>query len=153
MRLISAFVTAYIIVIFAACGNGRSEEDNARNEVERFAKTFFNYDLKTAQEYCTLESRRWIEYIATNIGEDDIEVLRSKEDKAEVTVKSIILDNDSAGTATIAISNYLRLDTIGKAGTISDLTSVRMQIVKRNGRWMVDIRKAFPLQNGTRDHD
>lgn len=145
-------VTAYIIL--ASCTSGKSEEDIARSEVKQFAEAYFNYDLKAASEYCTPESRRWIEYTAANIGDEDVEILRSKQGKAGAIVENIVIDsNDSTGTALVRVNNYLRLGTIGETGTVIDNTSLYIYIVKRNGRWMADLRKAFPQRNGTPGRD
>lgn len=152
MKLVPMLVMAYVILV--SCGNSKSEEDIAKNEVEQFAEAYFNYDLKTALEHCTTESRRWIEYTASNISNEDIDILRTKQDKAETSIEEIAIDdNDSTGTALVNVRNYLCLDTIGKAGAIAGNTSVDLYIVKRKGRWMVDIRKAFPLRSGKRGRD
>lgn len=152
MKFILSLFLAYIVL--SSCANGKSEDDIAGESVEQFAEAYFNYDLNTALKHCTPESKPWIEYTATAIGDGDIEILRAKQDKAETSTEDIIFDgNDSTGTTTVAVRNYLCLDTIGKPGRIVERASLKMRIVKRDGRWLVDLRTAFPLQNGTLSRD
>ena len=57
--------------------------------VEGFSDAYFNYDLAKALEFCTPESRKWIEFLASNIGEADLEVLNAQEKRAQAEVKDI----------------------------------------------------------------
>lgn len=131
-------IAATVILLFVACKNTPEIEDEIRNDIGKFADSYFNYDLHKTLEYCTPESRKWIQYAASNIKERDLVVLRSQEKGAKTEIKDIeISDDDSTAVVKIQVSNFMQTDTIDSPGRMTDNTFYRIKAVKRNGRWLV----------------
>lgn len=148
MRFIRAIIIASAIVA-ASCGDmpfGASQE--TKQEVTDFANAYFNYDFKTALEHCTPESRKWIEFSASNVHETDLDQIRRLDEGTKVEVAGFDFDsNDSTGTATVVVTNYLHLG-IGEPSEIVDKAKFRLPIVKRGEKWTVKM-EGLP-RSGTR---
>lgn len=118
--------------------------------VEGFSDAYFNYDLAKALEFCTPESRKWIEFLASNIGEADLEVLNAQEKRAQAEVKDIIYNiGDTAGTAIVEVGDYLQMDTIGHTMRLVDESTFTLDFVYKDSKCR--IRMAGLLRNGTSD--
>ncbi len=128
-----------LLTAIYSCGkhiNGGNSQAN--KEVTDFATAYFNYNFNEALKYCTPESEKWIVYTASNIHDADIEVLRNAKQGASVEIKNFVFDdNDSTGYALITVHNYMRLDTIGKAGHEIVQADYHIPIVLRDSKWTV----------------
>jgi hypothetical protein len=151
------FGTLLIIAMSVCCDNlPKGDSDKVKEEIAAFANAYFNYDLKTAARHCTPESKIWFRYLASNIHQADVEVLKKAPEGASIEIKDINYDdNDTTGTAIVAVNNYLRLDTIGKAGRMIDNATFRIPIIYREGRWTVKmanlLRSEKPSHDSTKD--
>src|SRR5574344_1506204 len=125
--------------LFAGCGNSpKGGEDSVETDVKAFADAYFNYEFPKAAKYCTPESERWLRYASSNVHQADVEVLRNAEEGASIKVDDIIYnDDDSTGYACITVNNYLRIDTIGKAGRMIDEGKFKLPMILRNNKWTV----------------
>jgi len=121
------------------CNNpSHSQSDKVDNEVNAFAEAYFNYDFKTAASHCTPESEKWLKYVASNINQSDVDMLRNASEGASIEINNYNYDdNDTTGVAIITVNNFMRLDTIGKAGHIIDKAIFRIPIVLREGKWTI----------------
>jgi hypothetical protein len=132
-----------IIILFPVftigCNNSsHSQSDKVDDEIKAFAEAYFNYDFKTAANHCTPESKKWLWYAASNINQADIDVLRNAPEGASIEINDYNYnDNDTTGIAIITVSNFMRLDTIGKAGHLIDKAIFHIPIILRDGKWTV----------------
>lgn len=126
------------MILLAACGRNSDNTENIKSDVGEFAKYLFNYDFHNAMKFCTPESRKWILYMASNINEDDLRILRSQENGATVEVSDISTNwTDSTGTATVKVNNFMQLDTIGHSGRILREGIFKFSFVHSGNRWTV----------------
>lgn len=141
-----------ITLSFAACNEIRNEKTELRKDIGRFAESYFNYDFKNAMQYCTPDSKKWLAYIASNISEADLVVLRDQEEGASVSIKDIeIHGNDSTGVVRMIVRNFMCVDTIGRSGRMKPEGIFVFNIVKREGRWL--IRMGGLPRNEKSNHD
>lgn len=150
MRLIKAIILASATML-ASCGDMSSKaSEEVKQEVNDFANAYFNYDLKTALEHCTPESKKWIEFFASNVHETDLDQIRRLDEGTKVEVTGYDFDdNDSTGTATVVVTNYLQLG-IGEPSEIVDKAIFKLPLVLRNGKWTIKM-EGLP-RNGKRGH-
>ncbi len=121
------------------CSNA-SEDENSRlkGNALAFADAYFNYDFAKAKAFCTDESMKWLQFAASNMHEADLEILRAQDEKAMVEIENIRPDsNDSTGSVVLRVSNYMRPDTIGKAGRMIESAFFRFPYVRRNGKFLI----------------
>jgi len=65
-------------------------------------------------------------------------MLRNASEGASIEINNYNYDdNDTTGVAIITVNNFMRLDTIGKAGHIIDKAIFRIPIVLREGKWTI----------------
>lgn len=131
--------------------NGNDDTETIKSVAEDFSDSYFNYRFDKAMKYCTNDEKKAISYIATNITEDDIRMLRDKEDAATCETGDITLVNDSCADVECTVNDYYAKSIIGKAGEIRQKSEYTLRLVRENNRWLV--RKVAPLQSGRPSHD
>lgn len=130
----------------------RPSQDNAITAVEHFCAAYFNLQFEDALNYCTPESQKWISFAASNISEEDLEVLRNRDGGTSIEVTEIdARDTDSIGHATVKAGNYLSIEKIDDKAYIADEGIFHFDLVKRDGKWKV--RMAGLPRNEMRNRD
>lgn len=130
----------------ASSFNPSSAEDVAK----AFAESYFNLRYKNSAKYCTQESEKWINFAASQITKEDLDVLHGLEDEASVEVGEVS-GNDTECHATIKVTNYFEADTIGKVGHVVDEGLFDITLVKEGKAWKVRM-EGLP-RNGKRSRD
>ena len=118
---------------------------------EGFADKYFNYDLAGAAGLCTPESGKWIAFAASNVTQEDVDMLNAREESAECSAETVELTGDSTATAECRVENFLRPDTLGRPAEMTGEAVYAISLVKRNGRWLVKM-EGLP-QSGRRSRD
>lgn len=140
-KLFAAIATFF----FAACDTSSDADDGIRKDALAFAENYFNFDFHAASDHSTPEGRKWIGYVASNVSEADLIVLRSYGHAAEVEVNAIDTQNDSTVIVTLSVSDFMSMDSIGRPGHIVDEAVFRLPMVRRQDRWLV--RMEGPLRS------
>ena len=99
-----------------------------------FAEAYFNYDFKKAQRWVTPESVKWLQFAASNVSQEDIDLINEQEDEATVEVAEFEYVNDSVSVVTVEVQSFLQKDSIGKAGSMTDQATFRLTVVERDGK-------------------
>lgn len=118
-------------------GCSRNERDQRAKDIEAFTYAYINFQMDNAAGYCTPESRLWLSLIASNLTENDLELIRSQEEGPSVQLTDMKEGSDSTATAFLKISHAVRLDSIGRPARLVESTVIRLQLVKRGERWLV----------------
>ena len=71
--------------------------------------------------------------------------------KAYCEAQSINIVNDTTATANYRIHNFMRIDTLGKAGEMTEQADYIITLVKRDGKW--NVKMEGPLQSERRNRD
>lgn len=115
-----------------------SDSKKAEECAKTFASHYFNLRYVQSVDFCTPKSKKWISYKASNISQEDLDVLNSQQDTAECEIESSDVEDDKA-TVVVNVSHFLKCDTIGKPGHICDNEKFELTL-KRNGeKWLVDL--------------
>lgn len=129
---------AVCLSVIACGGHGNDNDDEITTAVDSFATAYFNYDFKAAIRHSTPESEKWLRFAASNILDEDIELLRAQDEGATHSVDSISYQTDSTATAVCKVHNYVRRDTLGKPARLVKECVYYIDVVRKNGRWTVD---------------
>lgn len=106
------FLVMFISTLVISCGN---EGDNdPRIVVDSFANAYFNWRFKEAISYVTFDSRKWLRFAASQVDAEDVDSLRSSEFAPSVEVVDMDCIDDSTAMATVKVTNFMVLDSIGK---------------------------------------
>lgn len=146
--------SALLCITVVSCNNETKGGDDvtklATELATNFATDYFNYKLDKAASCCTTEAKEQIYYLATNLTEEDVSILRDKKEAATCEVDGIRLINDSCAEATCIIKDSYIKDTIGTRGKVLDKRNYSILIVRTGNKWL--IRKVSQLQNEKPSH-
>ena len=141
-----------IITTGSSCKQESGSEEQLLEDADSFAVNYYNWHFEQSLRYCTPESEKWLRYAAGNVHEADVELLRNREEDAQVESGDILYDdNDSIATIETKVYNYLQMDSIGKAAHLIPESTFRLTMVKRSGKWL--IRMESPLRSEKQSHD
>lgn len=147
-----SFISLICLLFLGSCAKQHKSEDEEKiiSVTDKFASNYFNLNLKEAMQLCTPESEKWIKFMASNIFQEDIDILNSQKENATHKIDDISYTNDSSATVKCYVYNGFIIDTIGQPGRISQNEIYKINIVKRNDKWM--IKMEGPLQSGKQNH-
>lgn len=122
-----------------SCSQGADEKEieEITTVANSFAERYFNFDLNGSLPLCTPESRKWLAFAASNMTQEDVDLLNSQDGEAACETTYAELTSDTTATATCRIENFLKTDTLGRPGEMTDEADYNILLVKRNGRWLV----------------
>lgn len=141
-----------VLMMLVACGESKDgSEDQLMEVVDSFSVSYFNYDLMKAQRFSTVDSEKWLQFIASNIQQEDVDILRKQELPATVEIGEVNYTGDSSAIVNISVHNFLSIDSIGKAGRMTDEATFRLNAQISNGKWR--IRMEGPLRSEKRSRD
>lgn len=128
-----------------------ADMNEAINVADNFAGRYFNYELEASRNYCTPESVVWLSFLASNINQEDIDILNAQDRPATVETDDVEMTSDTTAVAICEVSNFLRLDTLGRPGEITPKAIYAIHLVKRNGRWLVRMEGLPQSEKQNRD--
>ena len=133
-------------LIIISCGSSHDgkEEDAATECAENFARAFYNLQYKESLDYTTPESERFVRYQAAIITEKDVETVRNADEGATISIESFDWESPDADTSaiiSIQVENFLKLDSIQSLGHIEEKEAQQLRVVKRDGKWRVDLER------------
>ena len=134
--ILISFALVAALCLASAC----SLKDDAAVETcaKSFGQNYFNLRLQQASGLCTDRSYKWIEFYASNISQDDVDVLNTQTDSALCDIDDIDIDGDSARVK-MTVRNFLLCDSIGRPGRMCKQGKCRLTIRKEGETWKVDL--------------
>jgi len=149
----SFILSTVVLLAFSSCDLLNKEGSEIVDEAAtQWAEAYFNYQFDRASKYVTPESRKWIRFAASNLSEQDIDLLRQQENMAAVSLLDCELADDSTWIATIEVSNYVKTDSLNLVGHLVDNdTKFQIKIVERDKRMYVKM-EGLP-QSGMHNRD
>ena len=134
--ILISFALVAALCLASAC----SLKDDAAVETcaKSFGQNYFNLRLQQASGLCTDRSYKWIEFYASNISQDDVDVLNAQTDSALCDIDDIDIDGDSARVK-MTVRNFLLCDSIGRPGRMCKQGKCRLTLRKEVETWKVDL--------------
>lgn len=132
-------VAGLLIALLLMGSCSYSEEKAIEQSAVSFAQKYFNLHYCQALSECTPESEKWVRLKASNITQEDLDILNTQTDSAACTVESIEIDGNNAITI-VEVRNFLNCDSIGKPGTICPNAKFKLTLKKIGKQWKVDIQ-------------
>lgn len=128
------------LCVVIACG-GKDDDDSkeAPQQADSFATYYFNWRYVDAARFATQESRKALSFMASNVSDSDIVVLKEKAHAAKVDVGDLEQSSDSTISVTVEVANYLRIRKIGSPSEIKKRGNYELSLVRRDGKWLVDL--------------
>ena len=140
------FLIIGILSSLLLLGCASNEKEKVTACAIEFAHDFFNLHFDKAVQNCTSESRKWIEFYASNLTEEDMEVIRNFPEAPYVMTADCLQINDSTATVRCIICNTPATDSLEqRKGHIIPERNILIPMWKNGSRWTV--RMEGPLQN------
>ena len=133
MKLLLLFMGA---ILLAGCDGGMDGDQQARNAAEDWADAYFNCDFKDASEYVTPESRKWLQYAASNTTAEELKRLQDAGGAKVTASEGFDEANDTMRLVTLNVTNSLKPNGQGTA-EISKDAIFKVEVVKRDAGWQV----------------
>lgn len=139
-----------LLCVVIACGGKDDADDSeeAMQQADSFATYYFNWRYVDAARFATHESRRALSFMASNVSDSDIVVLKEKAHAAKVNVEDFEQSSDSTASVAVEVANYLRINKIGSPSEIKNEGSYELHLVRRDGKWLVKL--PYPLTESPR---
>ncbi len=109
-----------------------------------FANEFFNLRYGNAATLCTQESRKWLEYSASNVSQDDLDLVNNYPDTATCEVMDISMTDVSEATVKLKVHNFLDNDSLENKSRICSTAVFSFNLHKENDNWKV-VLDALPV--------
>ncbi len=145
-------IAAACIFAYEGCQSHEGDEKQLTEDADSFATYYYNWHFDKAVKYCTPESEQWLRYMASNVHQPDINLLRSKKEDATIEIQDISYDDDgTSATVSLNVANFLQMDTIGKVAHLVRKATFSLPMVLHDGRWK--IRMDNLLRSEKQSHD
>ena len=108
--------------------------------VDSFAVYFFNWRLDKAAQFCTPDSKKWLQFAASQVQPEDLEQMKNLPNNFAYSYETT--QGDTKGVAAevaLNVENFFVLDSIGKPGRLKDSATFPLQLVKQDGTWKVKL--------------
>lgn len=115
---------------------GMDGDDAARKVAVSWADAYFNCDFHEAEEYSTEDSGKWLRFAASNVSEEDLQLLRGRNAVAESS-DYFLEANDTLRIVTLTVRNYLVPKPLGEPSQLADEGRFTVKVVKRGSHWKV----------------
>lgn len=124
------------VALFTSCDIGINGDEAAQKAAVAWADAYFNCDFHEAEEYSTAESGKWLRFAASNVTEQDLQLLRER--NAVVEADEYFPEaNDTLRVVRLTVRNYLAPKALGEASQLADVGHFNVTVVKRNDHWKV----------------
>ena len=137
-------------LLLAACDMIQNDDNEATSTAVQWGEAFFNCDYHAAEALCTPESRRWLQFAASNTTQQDLDLL--KQHAAQVEATDFFPEaNDTLRVVELVVRNSVKPTVAGEEPSQTDKAVFHTTVVKRNGSWLV--RMASLPQSEKQSHD
>ena len=139
-----------LTLTLTACSLVKSDEDKAIETAVEWGEAFFNCDYHAAEALSTAESRRWLQFAASNTTQQDLDLLRQH--PAEVDATDFFPEaDDTLRVVQLVVRHSLSPAVNGGQSVQVEEALFPVTVVKRNGSWLV--RMASLPRSEKQSHD
>lgn len=129
-------------LVLAACETKDAELVETASRT--FANEYFNLRYGNAATLCTQESRKWLEYSASNVSQSDLDVVNNYPDTATCEIVDIDMNGDTEAKVKLRVHNFLDNDSLENKSTICPSAVFSFNMHKENDRWKI-VLNALPV--------
>ncbi|MCH5307416.1 MAG: hypothetical protein J1E37_04995 [Prevotella sp.] len=137
-----------------ACQPSSDSDKAAMMAAQRWSEAYFCYDFHEAEKYVTPESRKWLQFAATNATQDDINLINEKRPQVEAENVTRLYGEETCDTLCIVklrVKDYVKPALLGHSSTRADEGIFSITLVLVQDQWMVRM-EGLP-RNERQSHD
>ena len=137
-------------LLLTACDMIQNDDDEATSTAIQWGEAFFNCDYHAAEALCTPESRRWLQFAASNTTQQDLDLL--KQHAAQIEATDFFPEaNDTLRVVELVVHNSVKPTVAGEEPSQVDEALFHTTVVKRNGQWLVRMEGLPRSEKQSRD--
>jgi len=145
MKKIALFAMA---VLMTACSMIQKDDDQTTTVAIDWAEAYFNCDYHSTETLSTPESRRWLQFAASNTTQQDLDLLKQQAAEVEAT-DYFPIANDTLRVVELLVSHYLSPTLHEAKQEVEGLFHIT--VVKRKGEWKVRMEGLPRSEKQSRD--
>ena len=126
------------------------DDDQATAVAVEWGEAFFNCDYHAAEALCTPESRRWLQFAASNTTQHDLDMLRQQAAQVEAT-EFFPEASDTLRVVELVVRNSVSPTNHGGESAQVEEALFHVTVVKRNGSWQVRMASLPRSEKQSRD--
>ena len=139
-----------LTLALTACNMMQNDDDQATAIAIEWGEAFFNCDYHAAEALSTPDSRRWLQFAASNTTQQDLDLL--KQHAADVGATDFFPEaNDTLRVVELAVRNSVKPTIAGEQPSQIEKAMFRTTVVKRNGSWLVRMASLPRSEKQSRD--
>lgn len=146
----SILLCVSVALMSCSMGYATDDEEEIALAADSFVLGYFNFNFPKAVRFCTPESEKWLRFRATNVLQEDIDIIKAQQEGATHAINGMEIIDDTTATVECKVFNYLQTDTLGRPGCMRKSGRYTLKAVKRTGKWLIKM-EGLP-QNGRRNH-
>ena len=139
-----------MVLSLTACNLTNREDTLATDVAVQWGEAFFNCDYHAAQALSTPESRRWLQFAASNTTQQDLDLLKQHAAEVEAT-DYFPAANDTLRVVQLVVRKCLSPAVNGGAPLQVDEALFSVTVVKRNDQWLVRMASLPRSERQSRD--
>lgn len=144
----------YLVALLLTGCSLLNTKGDAYETASAWAEAYFNCDYKTALEYVTPDSEKWLRFAASNTTEDDIQLMNSQNAEISIvdmtTAPSINTDEELC-IITLNVSHYLSPTSLGEKPRQEQDGMFLVTLVKKDSKWLVRMADLPRSEKQSRD--
>ena len=139
MKNVNQLFLLLFIIVVASCS--QTPQKQAEKAAVNFSKAMYSLDFDEAKKYCTPDAFKILSFIASNVKEEDIKMMKDAGDVEVTVIESLVNPGDSTATVNLKISNYIQLNMMSGKSFIEKEKEEKVDLVKVDDKWLVDLYK------------
>ncbi len=139
MKNVNQLFLLLFIPVIVSCS--QTPQKQAEKAAVNFSKAMYGLDFDEAKKYCTPDAFKILSFIASNVKEEDIKMMKDAGDVEVTVIESLVNPGDSTATVNLKISNYIQLNMMSGKSFIEKEKEEKVDLVKVNDKWLVDLYK------------
>ena len=150
MKRLLLFAISFMALGLASCSDSQDSEAAALETAERWAVAYFGYNYHEAERLSTPESRRWLQFAASNTTQQMIDLVN--EQPVEASADDLLeTESDSMVQVRLVVNNYVQPALLGNDAERKDEGTFVVDLVRRNDGWLV--KMACPPRSERQSRD
>ena len=138
MRKYLLFMVA--IMLLNACSQSAADPDAAvKAQAQRFAEAYFNYDFDKACRFVTPESEKWLRFAASNVTQEDVDMINATSAEVSVAVTDCQHQSDSVACVRVIVYNAVLKNNLEQPAYVADEADFALTLVNRAGDYLIKL--------------
>jgi hypothetical protein len=128
-----------LATLMVACS--QTPQNQAEKAAVNFSKAMYSLKFDEAKKYCTPDAYKILSFVASNVKQEDLDLLKKSGDVDVSVIESTMDQGDSTATVNLKISNYIQLNMMSGKSIIEKEKDEKVYLVKVKDKWLVDLLK------------